>query len=104
MRIAPMAHDAEWMLQHELLINDLIAAQDRRRGPRQRERSISTVITSEDPTGDEVAGALRMLDRIAAAKGLDRAARAEVLEALGLTATTPVALPRRKRSHGKAAA
>ncbi len=85
MIVAPMAHDAEWMLQRELLVNELMLEKGRRRKPRGRDTTrIAASFTLIPTTPGEDAAAERAMRRAAARTGAAADDLAQVLEALGL--------------------
>jgi WhiB family redox-sensing transcriptional regulator len=79
-------HDAEWILQRERLLNDVILDKERRKKRRPRSRGSHTLLhdASTDPTA---AGHVRaVVAGLAAGKDATAAELAEVLRALGLLA------------------
>jgi hypothetical protein len=78
-------HDAEWLLQQELVRNDQIAAKERwKRRPRGSERINVSAIPLTPPSAGEEATAVRVARAIAARTGMGEDALREVLDALGL--------------------
>lgn len=82
---AYLAHDAEWLLQRERLLNELMLASGRKRKPRGRDTTrIAASFTLIPTTPGEDAAAERAMRRAAARTGAAPADLAAVLEALGL--------------------
>lgn len=76
-------HDAEWLLQRELIINDAQMQRGRRGVDTTRMPSVAVAYT----TPAEEAAAARVITRVAAAVGASPAELDQVLDALGLTHT-----------------
>jgi hypothetical protein len=93
---AYLAHDAEWLLQRERLLNELMLDKGRRRKPRGKDSTrVAASFTLIPTSADEDAAAERAMRAAAARAGAAPADLAVVLEALGLIepvvpAKTPV--------------
>lgn len=92
---AYLAHDAEWLLQRERLLNELMLDKGRRRKPRGKDNTrIAVSFTLIPTTAGEDAAAVRAMRRIATQRGANPADLDTVLEALGLA--EPPTAPRLK--------
>ncbi|MBO4273118.1 hypothetical protein [Microbispora triticiradicis] len=87
MILKPMQHDAEWLLQRERLINELIADSKRGKKRRQDNTRIAATITCSPVAASEEAAAERVIRAVAARVGATRQDVDEALQALGLAPT-----------------
>lgn len=82
--VTPMrGHDAEWLLQQELVLNDVLVqkAQEERKFEK---RDPETILRLDPVDPGEIDTAVRVFHRVADRARLDEGARTELLTALGL--------------------
>lgn len=95
MNSQPMRHDAEWMLQRERLLNELMLESGRRRKPRGKDTTrVAASFTLIPTTPGEDSAAVRAMRRAAARTGANPGDLAVVLEALGLVQPPAVERPK----------